>query len=160
MHACHSLSLPSCPDNKHTYINMDIINKEAPSIIPLAEEAPSNTPLDQEALCSILCEGGGKWSVDLEHVWIVFHKDYTGLVCIPSIISPIKYVLTFRSSYLPVVDFTFLFLPTSSGSVRGPLSNLWTLSKHKHCKSHKAHIFSASFISKSFFGIAPLPEYY
>ena len=153
MHACHSLSLPSCPDNKHTYINMDIINKEA----------PSNTPLDQEALCSILCEGGGKWSVDLEHVWIVFHKDYTGLVCIPYILSPIKYVLTLRSSYLLVVDFTFLFLPTSSGSVWGPLSNNsnpWTLPKHKHRKSHRAHVFSASFISKSFFEIAPLPGYH
>ena len=142
---------------------MDINNKETPSIIPLAEEAPSNTPLYQEALCSILCEGDGKWSVDLEHVWIVFHKDYTGLVCIPSIISPIKYVLTLGSSYLLVVDFTFLFLPTSSGSVRGPLSNnsnMWALTKHKHRKSHKAHVFSASFISKSFFGIAPLPEYH
>ena len=104
-------------------INMDINKKEAPSIIPSAEEAPLNTPLDQESLCSILCEGDGKWSVDLEHVWIVFRKDYTGLVCIPSIISPIKYVLTLRLSYLLVVDFIFLFLPTLSGSVWGPLSN-------------------------------------
>ena len=129
---------------------MDIDNKEAPSIIPSAEEAPSNTPLDQEALCSVLCEGDGKWYVDLEHIWIVFHKDHTGLVCIPSIIiSSIKYVLNLRSSYLLVVDFTFQFLPTLSGSVPGPLS--WTLIQHKHCKNH---IFLASFILKLFFGIA------